>query len=304
MTTRQDFLTPVGRLVMGSLYKPNLTDAEGKPLVVKSGPNAGQPRQDFYFALAIPKGPEQSWAQTPWGALIYRTGQTGFPQAHQWPTFAWKVKDGDSTVPNRKGKKPCDQTGFPGNWVLSFSSGYAPKTVRNGGTEQIHEVDAINLGDWVEVYGSVGDNGSQSQPGVFLNHSIVNFIGYGDRISTGVDAASVGFGKAAMPAGASATPMSTGFNPAAPMAGAPVSLPGMPVTQAMPHQAPGVALPGMPVVGVVPNPAILMPPAAPAVPAAPPARRMTAKAGGAPYESFIAQNWNDQMLVQHGYMEA
>ena len=38
---RTNFTTPVGRLVMGSLYKPQTTDADGKPLVVKSGPNAG-----------------------------------------------------------------------------------------------------------------------------------------------------------------------------------------------------------------------------------------------------------------------
>jgi hypothetical protein len=30
---------------------------------------------------------------------------------------------------------------------------------------------------------------------------------------------------------------------------------------------------------------------------------MTAKAAGAPYESFIAQGWTDQMLVAQGYMD-
>ena len=30
---RTNFTTPVGRLVMGSLYKPQTTDADGKPLV-------------------------------------------------------------------------------------------------------------------------------------------------------------------------------------------------------------------------------------------------------------------------------
>ncbi len=292
MTQRTDFITPVGRLVSGSLYKPNLTDAEGKPLVVKSGPNAGQPRQDFYFALAIPKGAEQHWSQTPWGATIFRAGQLGHPQAHQSPTYAWKCKDGSSTVPNRKGKKPCDQAGFPGNWILSFSSGYAPKVVREKGTVPMLDVDAVNLGDWVEVFGSVGDNGSQQQPGVFLNHSIVNFVGYGERIATGVDAASVGFGQSAVPAGVSAVPMGTGFV-------APPALPGVPpVAAAAPAMVPPVA--------VAPNPAFLMPqaPAIPVAPPAAPAHRMTAKAGGAPYESFIAQNWTDPALVQHGYMEA
>ena len=40
---RLNLTTPVGRMVMGSLYTPETTDMLGKPLVVRSGPNAGQP---------------------------------------------------------------------------------------------------------------------------------------------------------------------------------------------------------------------------------------------------------------------
>lgn len=29
---------------------------------------------------------------------------------------------------------------------------------------------------------------------------------------------------------------------------------------------------------------------------------MTATAGGATYESFVAQGWTDDLLIQHGYM--
>lgn len=296
MADRIDLLTPPGRLVAGSLYKPNLTDADGKPLVVKSGPNAGQPRQDFYFGLAIPKGTEQHWSQTEWGAKIYNAGRTGHPAAHQSPTYAWKIKDGDSTIPNRKGKRPVDQEGYPGNWVLSFSSGYAPKTVRDNGTVPILEADAIQLGDWVQVFGSTGDNGASQTPGVYLNHSMVNLIGYGKRIVVGPDAASVGFG-AAMPAGASMTPLAGGFVPPAAV-GAPVGFPGV---------LPPVAVPAAftPPVAVQPHPGFLAPPALPpSVPAVPVARVMTAKAGGASYESFVAQGWTDPMLIQHGYLPA
>lgn len=326
MSTRTDLLTPVGRLVAGSLYKPNLTDAEGKPLVVKSGPNVGQPRQDYYFAVAIPKGAEQHWSQTAWGQIIYTTGRTDFPQAHLAPTFAWKVKDGDSTVPNRKGKRPCDQEGNPGHWVLSFSSGYPPGISRDGGKVPMIEVDAVNLGDYVQVFGSCGGNGSQTQSGVFLNHSKVDFVAYGKRIATGVDAAAVGFGQGiVIPAGASMTPPAGAFNPAAaaaPMgvpagfagisaAAAPVGLPpgfaapaGLPGMPAGFPGAPAAGFPGVAPVAVQPHPGFLMPPAAPVAPAAPRARVMTALAGGAPYESFIAQGWTDATLVQHGYMVA
>lgn len=60
---------------------------------------------------------------------------------------------------------------------------------------------------------------------------------------------------------------------------------------------------------VTPNPGFLAPPVAPApgmvpppVPPAAPQRIMTAKAAGAPYESFVAGGWTDEMLIQHGYM--
>lgn len=316
MTTRTNFLTPVGRLVQGSLYKANTTDAEGKPLVVKSGPNMGQPRSDYYFALAIAKGAERAWWDTEWGRLIFSIGAAAFPQAYQAPTFAWKVKDGDSTIPNRKGKAPRDQEGFAGHWVLGFSSGYPAKVFRDNGTVPILETDAVNLGDYVQVFGSVDGNGSTSQPGIYLNHSMVNLVGYGKRIVVGPDAASVGFGKGVvLPPGASATPLAGAMTPAtaAAVAGMPAMPGAAPQMPAMPMATTVVpaGMPAMPTVAVAPNPGFLQPPAMPGVPAvpamppaAPVARQMTAKANGLRYEDFIAQGWNDQQLVQQGFMLA
>lgn len=37
-------------------------------------------------------------------------------------------------------------------------------------------------------------------------------------------------------------------------------------------------------------------------PAGPPVRIMLPKAGGVPYDSYIAQGWTDAQLVQHGMM--
>lgn len=304
MTTRKDILFPIGRLVRGSLYKGQDKDAEGKPLVIKSGVNAGQPRLDFYFAVAIPKGPEQHWAQTEWGAVIWGVGHAAFPQAAQAPTFAWKVIDGDSAVPNRKGRKPCDTEGYKGNWVVQFSSGYAPRIFSADGTQQITEPDAVKLGYFVQVYGSCDGNGSQSQPGVFVNHSMVAMAGYGPEIVVGPDATAVGFGKGPAPVGMMAAPAAGGFNPAAP-APAMVPAPVMPApTVAAPAMMPA---PAMPPVAVAPNPAILMPPPPPpaaAAPAAPATPVMTAKAGGLSYEQMRGGGWTHEAMVQHGYVLA
>lgn len=280
---RTNFTTPVGRLVMGSLYKPQTTDADGKPLVVKSGPNAGQPKVTYFFALAIPKNPgETHWSQTPWGATIYKAGSEAFPQACQAPSFAWKVVDGDSTIPNKKGIAPITREGYKGNWVISFSSGFAPKIYNNDGSQAIVEPDAVKLGYFVQVNADVDGNGSNQNPGVYINHSMVALSAYGPEIVVGADASSVGFGQAPLPAGATTTPPAAFTPPAqpAPVAAAPAPMP-------------------------TPNPAFLQPPVPAAPPVAPvaPARVMLPPAQGATYEAMIAAGWTDALLVAHGMMQ-
>lgn len=298
--------TPVGRLVRGSLYKANDKDAEGKPLVVKSGPQQGQPRLDYFFAVAIPKGPEQHWAQTEWGAKLWQVGSTAFPQACQSPTFAWKVTDGDSQIPNKKGKKPCDNEGYRGHWVLHFSSGYPPNLyqIQNGQPVPFNEPDAIKLGYFVQVNFNCAGNGSQSQPGIYLNHRMICFIAYGQEIVVGPDVASAGFGGAALPAGATMTPPAGAFGAMAAtpgaMPGAP-ALPGAPVAPLIPGMASPAAFPppGMPAPMAAPvAPAAPMPPAAPAAPVDP-----LVGVPGAPHTvaQLRAAGWSDDQIVAGGY---
>ena len=305
MADHVNILTPVGRLVQGSLYVPQTTNAEGQPLVVKTGLSAGQPRVDFFFALAIPKGAEKGWHETAWGQLIVGVGYAAFPQAARSPDFAWKVQDGDSQVPNKKGRKPCEREGYPGHWVLNFSSGFAPKIYNSDGTQQILEPNAVKLGSYVQVSGTVAGNGSTSNPGVFLNHSMLALAGYGPEIVVGPDAASVGFGQGvALPAGASATPVGGAFNPTpAPTPGAYAPAPSAPA----PYAAPAAIAPApyAAPAAIAPNPAFLaVPPVVsapvPPAPAAPVTRVMSAKANGASYEACIAAGWTDATLAQNG----
>ena len=262
MSQRVNITSPVGRIVMGSLYDPSTTDAEGKPLVVKTGPNAGQPRVNYFFALAIPKGPEPHWAHTPWGQQIWNVGNQAFPNAAQSPAFAWKIEDGDSQIPNKKGRKPCQNEGWPGHWILKFSGGFAPKVYQQEGAGyvQVTQKDFCKPGYFVEVAFSVEGNGSQSQPGVYLNHSMVCFRAYGQEITFGPDVASAGFGAAPLPVGASMTPPPG----AIPMPQAPAAAP----TGYAPPPAPGV-MPAAPA-GYAPPPAPgVMPAAAPTMPLPP-----------------------------------
>lgn len=335
--------SPVGRIVMGSLYDPSTTDAEGKPLVVKTGPNAGQPRVNYFFALAIPKGAEPHWAHTPWGQQIWNVGNQAFPNAAQSPAFAWKIEDGDSMIPNKKGRKPVENEGWRGHWILKFSGGFAPKVYQQEGAGyvQVMQKSFCKPGYFVEVAFSVDGNGSQSQPGVYINHSMVCFRAYGPEISFGPDVASAGFGQSALPAGASMTPPAGAIPmPQAPAAapalpGAPVGYAPPPVPGLMPGAAPTMPLPpGLPVapaplpqggyvpmpyapvpgapapIPVTPNPGFVQVPPPDLAPMAPPpapsipVRQMTAAAQGIPYESYVAQGWSDAQLVQNGLMMA
>lgn len=320
----RNLTTPTGRLVAGDVYRGNDKDAEGKPRVIKNGPNAGQPAVQFFYALAIQKTPGKQWWEEPWGALIFQAGAEAFPNAYQSPAFAWKVTDGDSQIPNKRGKKPCDQEGYKGCWVLKFTSGFAPTIHNANGSERITAPDAVKLGYYVQIAGNVVGNGSPNQPGVFLNGSMIALQGYGPEIIVGPDASQVGFGQGPLPAGASAVPlgaMSAAGAPGTPaMPGAPAA-PGaaapMPGAPAIPGAVPSTPVlstpasaPAVPTVAVTPNPAFAGMPAAagvPAVPGAPavpaaPVRRMTAAAQGASYEQMIANGWNDQLLIQHGMM--
>jgi hypothetical protein len=300
---KANFTTPVGRLVQGSLYVPQTTDSDGKPLLIKNGPNAGQPTSKFFFAVAIPKNPgETHWAQTAWGALIWQTGHAAFPQQAQSPAFAWKITDGDSTIANTKGKRPCDREGYPGNWIISFSSSFAPKIYNRDGSAAILEPEAVKPGYYVQVNGDVDGNGSTLRPGVYLNHSMVALAGFGPEIHFGPDVAAAGFGAAPLPVGATTAPVAAFVPPAAPLApAAPAFVP--PYGAATPPVPGGGVPPASPSsVMAPPNPAFNMVPPPPAAPVAPPARVMTAAAQGATYQQLIAAGWTDQLLIQHGMM--
>ena len=254
-----NLLTPVGRMVAGSMYNPNTTDYQGNPLTTKTGPNAGQPRQEYFFAVAIQKGQEQHWSQTEWGQIISQVGFAGFPngEAQNRQDFAWKITDGDSTTPNRNNVAPCSKEGYPGHWVLAFSSSFAPRLYNGDGTQQLTDVDAIKNGYYIQVSGSVEANGNTNNPGIYLNHSMVALAGYGEEIHSGPDPLSVGFGGQPLPAGASATPLGGGFNPAQQQPT------GAPLIQQMPATA------SLPVQGQPPAQSMAPPPAPPAQTAPP-----------------------------------
>ena len=306
-----DFLTPPGRMVWGDLYRAETKDFDGNDLVYKNGPDKGKPRVKFDFGVAIPKVPGQHWASSEWGAKIWQAGHAGVANANEVKDFSWKITDGDdATLPPIKagkpqGKAPKDRAGYPGHWVLSMSSSFAPRVIdgtKGDAMPDIVQPDAVKPGDIIQVKGNTSYNGSNGNPGVYLNHEIVCFSGHhreGRFASGGTDVASVGFqtgvasgGTTALP-GVAALPQSVAVPAASP---------------AQPPVPPAVAAPAAPTATVVtPNVSFAPPvPGAPVppVPAAPPARVMLPAANGATYDAMKAAGWTDEQLVQHGMMQA
>lgn len=302
---------PPGRFIQGNLYTMNEKDRDGKVRVIKEGPKAGTPSPQLYFAVAIPKKPgEATMWDTEWGKVLLTVAARDFPQFYQRPDFAWKVIDGDSPAINKEGKKWNDYPNFPGNWIVRFTSSFPVSHHTIVGRQPndavpLPEKDAIAPGFWIQVAFGVVGNGNQKNPGIYLNPTLVCLIGYDVRIVNGPDPKSAGFGVGVtLPAGVSSTPPAGAVAAPAPA----VAMPPAPGPVAMPPApVPAVAMPPAPqaAVPVQPHPAITQPgaPPAPVVPVAGPVHRMTAKASGTAYENFIAQNWTDALLVQHGYME-
>jgi hypothetical protein len=201
---------------------------------------------------------------------MWAEGQKSYPQHHVLKTFSWKVTDGDSAEPNKNLRKPCDNEGWPGHWVVAFGGAQSPNVFARDERGRCvgmlpESVSLLKLGGFYQVSGSVSGNGRQDSPGVYANYSMVLFTGHGPEIVVGPDADTV-FGVGA-PSAAVVAP------PVVPAAAAAPMLP------------------------VVPNPSILRPPVTPA-------QQLTDKAQGASYQELLANGWTDALLVQHGLMVA
>lgn len=306
----KEFTSDVGRLVGGSVSEAITEDFDGNPLTTKTGKNKGKETQRYSFGVAYPKN-GQHWATgTALGALVWATGHEHMGALASRDDFSWKIQDGDSTKPNKRGNKPCDNEGWPGHWIFFFSSSFAPDCYDSTGDAPV-DPELIKKGFFVQVKGSVVGNENDSNPGVYLNHGMVALTAYGAEIvsKNKPDPKKAGFGVGVqLPTGASTTPppgMKSGATPPPPKA---------PNASPPPPAAPAANLPPPPVVtappvSVAPAASFIAPPAAPVAPTPPaptppaaPVRTMTAKAGGATYESFVAQGWTEAAMRSEGYL--
>jgi hypothetical protein len=278
-----DQMFPVGRLVSGSVEKL-FAQTESDNKTPKLGKD-GKPMMSVSFGVAIPKT-QADWRLEPWGKPIFELGKSSAQQMCMNPHFAWKIDDGDSQIPNKKGKINADRKGFPGNWIVWFSQGWAPKLVNADGTVELAP-GAIVTGYYVQVYAGVAYNNADINkghtPGMYMNPIAVALAGVGEKIISDVDTASVGFG-GTLPPGAQPVPS---------------AVEGASFGATVAPTAPTL-------VQVEQNTAFMEPPppvpTAPAAPAAPAAPVMSAKANGMSYQQFIDAGWSHEQLQANGYI--
>lgn len=366
---KKDFLSPKLRLIQGDCFVGNDKNKSGQPKTDKSG----NPVTTWFIAAAGQKGvPDVEAFKT----MIEQEARMTAPQwfnpdgSCKHPKFAFKIMDGDGI--DDDGKPNANKPGMAGHWVFKFSSNYAPRCFQAGKympQDMLQYVpggvNPIPRGDYIHVSGTMEFNSDNAKPGMYVNLGMVVWVGLGERIISGPDAATVfagigapggvpqpvpGYGAIAAPVAPGMPPQPPGVAPTPPLPVAAVTYQPAPQYAAQNHTveslraaAPGktdaelavmgwlvavaapVAPPANPIppqppvapVPVQPHPAALMPPAAPLPPGSaptPPAPAPTAAAtGGAPpgfrmtepgaqYAAYLAQNWNDALLIQHGKM--
>jgi hypothetical protein len=234
------------------------TNDDGTP---KLGAN-GQPAMQCYFAVAFLKGDaafeaiRQQAIQIAQAAFPQLVGADGSAPA----SFAWKIIDGDSTDKNRRGKRPCDKEGFPGHYVMRFTSGFLPKCI-NQELQPLTDDKSIKRGDYVRVSLTIKDNRPAQTAGLYVSPNMVQFCGYGGAIQSGPDPEAV-FG--AVPIGQ--LPPGCTQTPQAP----PQGMPAPAATNAAPAPTPTPQVtPPAPAVGANVQPAhdlVAGPPPAPPAP--------------------------------------
>lgn len=308
------FISPVGRLVQGSMVLHPKMDMKGQP--VKD--DNGQPVNECFMAIAIRKDDPQLGA---FYQLFDQQARMSFPHlfpdggACVNPKFAWKIQDGDGV--DSSGQSVADKPGHAGHYIFKMATRYAPRCFNYGKYDPSQQIqnpdDVVKKGYYIRVSGTIDGNGvqpgnAQAVPGLYVSPNLVELVAFGDEIVSGPDASKV-FGGAAiasLPPGASATPILPAAGSSVSNGLTPPGLPGIGSgTVAIggttgPLPSVGAGVPGLPGAAL---PAIGSPPGRPGL-GAPPAVQfvMQPSAQGATREALHGLGWTDDMLIQHGHM--
>ena len=160
---RLNILTPLARLVQGSLTQKVTTDYFDKPL----------DHVEYFIAISIPSHTKEG---AEFRQKIWDFGRDNLQKFWESTDFNWKMNDGND--PKYEGKD-----GFKGCTIYKLKTRFAIQTVDNTG--QVLPHSRIKLGDYVFVQISVAANLTQNKEGIYLNPEWVSLQQEGEAIISG-----------------------------------------------------------------------------------------------------------------------
>lgn len=233
--TVENFKMPVGRIVAGNPAvaqdKTNFSTGQKE-----TGPD-GQPIKEWRCEIAYPK---DVFMKEVWPTMV-REAMTVYPQAqnihpdnYENERFSFKVINGDSPTCPKKSNVPYNaREGYKGCYVIKIrTSAFAPGIFKfeNGAYRKIDQSE-IKTGDYVVVNLNISAH-SNNDGGLYWNPNGFELVGYGQEIKSSGSGGNPDsmFGRQTyqLPAGASATPMSSAPATAAMPTIAPATAPAQP----------------------------------------------------------------------------
>lgn len=250
--TLECFKLPAGRIVGGDPNKfEQAIDFYTKQS--KTDKN-GQPVKEHRIDLAIPKA---EFMQNVWPyvvqevAKIYPQYANVNPEQLEMTRFAWKIINGDSPACPQGSNVPYNtRDGYKGCYVIKIrTSAFCPSTYKfeNGAYRKV-EADEVKTGDYVVASVNLSVH-TEKDGGIYWNPNAYELVGYGQAIKGSINADPMklfGGQASAVPAGASATPISSAPATAQmPMPQQPTAMPMAPAAPAMPQapQQPAAPMP-------------------------------------------------------------
>lgn len=250
--TLECFKLPAGRIVGGdpNKFEQAIDYYTKQPKTDKNG----QPVKEHRIDLAIPKA---EFMQNVWPyivqevAKVYPQYANANPEQLEMTRFAWKIINGDSPACPQGSNVPYNtRDGYKGCYIIKVrTSAYCPSTYKfeNGAYRKV-EADEVKTGDYVVASVNLTVH-TEKDGGIYWNPNAYELVGYGQAIKGSINADPMklfGGQASAVPAGASATPISSAPATAQmPMPQQPMAMPMAPAAPAMP-QAPQQAAAPMP----------------------------------------------------------